>query len=304
MRAMMSMMMVMVLAAGVAWGQAPAKDQDAAGVMRQKKAELFKKAWIAASQQRYEDAAKLANQLLELDPNDVSALMLKGEAEKGVQNKGERVIHTLPDGTRVAFWAEAASVAWAQAPAKDERAAKVQQALEQKVILDFEDTPIQDVVTFVAEISKVNMLLDFHAVPPEGRPITMKVKDMPLKAVLDFVSKQAGLKYAVRSGVVFISNDEGLAWNPVKAPSAEPTGKLKEALARPVTLDFADTPMGDVATFVSDFAGVSIVADKSAEKAQVTVKVKDIPLKDALELTVIQARLKCQISGDKLLILR
>ncbi|MBM4044628.1 MAG: hypothetical protein FJ279_05900 [Planctomycetes bacterium] len=227
--------------------------------------------------------------------------------------------------------AQARLAGWADAgPLK-----KIEAAFRRQVTLDFAETPIEDVVTFVADFAAVNIVLDRNAVPAERRPITLKVKDASLEAAMNHILRQAQLTYGVVNEAVFITNAEGL-----KGSAGEPVlrardlrylavmagekdagnliayererrraarDRIRAALEKPVTLDFADTPIQDVCTFVADFAAMNIALDPHAaprgrEGIKITLKVKDIPLKNALDFVLKQARLKSAIWDEALFV--
>ncbi|MBM4044624.1 MAG: hypothetical protein FJ279_05880, partial [Planctomycetes bacterium] len=182
-----------------------AKEDDAGrleGREREKKAELFKKGWLLMSQQRYAEVVKVADDLLELDPHDTSARVLKDDAGKAAHKKElvdldklqerEKMKHlrdlkegSLIQGDAVVYpkkdlWEEIKKRKPVEMPSakgeEGEAARKIKEALEKPVTLDFADTPIQDVVTFIADFAVVNIVLDKNAVPAEGAAITLKVK--------------------------------------------------------------------------------------------------------------------------------
>ncbi|MBM4044762.1 MAG: hypothetical protein FJ279_06600 [Planctomycetes bacterium] len=220
------------------------KEEDAGrleGREREKKAELFKKGWLLMSQQRYAEVIKVAKDILEIDPHDLSAQVLRDDAEKADQKQALTEADLVAERERLRNlkelkelgiyyadvfrhpkkeeWEEIKKRKPVEMPSakgeEGEAARKIKEALEKPVTLDFADTPIQDVVTFIADFAVVNIVLDRNAVPAEGAAITLKVKDIPLKNALDFVLKQAQLKYDIRNEALYISNEEGLRGEPV-----------------------------------------------------------------------------------------
>jgi len=210
-----------------------------------------------------------------------------------------------------------------------ESARKIRDALDKPVTLDFAHTPIVDAITFIADFAAVNIVLDKNAVPARV-PITLKVKDLSLKAALALILHQAQLDYAVLNEALYISNAEGLGEAPrprardlayaLPAAGTEDVAKrlaaerdrrrrivekIRAALEKPVTLNFADTPFQDAITFIQDFAAVNMVLDPSAlprEDGAITLRVKDIPLKPALDFIFMQVRLKSAIWNEVLFI--
>ncbi len=173
------------------------------------------------------------------------------------------------------------------------RDAAMAKALAKPTTLDFADTPIRDVITFLQNSTGVNMVLDPNAVEGRRQTITLKVLKMPLRDALAAILDQAGLGYAIRGDALFISNPEGLGrcvipgWTPepYDARHAEALQTLQERLEKPVTLDFADTPLRDVVAFLQDFTGINMMIDplaKGCRELPVTLKVKECRLDTAL----------------------
>lgn len=85
--------------------------------------------------------------------------------------------------------------------------------------------------------------------------------------------------------------------------------KIREKLAAPVTLEFVETPLGDVIDFLKDYTGVNIVLDKPSLKHQridgdtpVSVHVHSIALHAALGILLGQHNLTTMIDNECLII--
>ena len=81
--------------------------------------------------------------------------------------------------------------------------------------------------------------------------------------------------------------------------------KIREKLADPVTLEFVETPLGDVFDFLKDYTGVNIVLERAAVEAEgitgdtpVTIHVQSIQLEMALKVLLRQYNLTAIISND------
>ncbi len=81
--------------------------------------------------------------------------------------------------------------------------------LEQEITLDFQDTDLADVVSFLQRVTNANIVLDPRVLAATPAPVTLRVERMKLKFVLDFVMKITGLKYTMRNEAIYISNEEG-----------------------------------------------------------------------------------------------
>lgn len=81
--------------------------------------------------------------------------------------------------------------------------------LEQEITLDFQDTDLADVVSFLQRVTNANMVLDPRVTANAPPPVTLRVERMKLRFVLDFIMKITGLKYTLRNEAIYISNEAG-----------------------------------------------------------------------------------------------
>ena len=82
--------------------------------------------------------------------------------------------------------------------------------------------------------------------------------------------------------------------------------QIEAKLAEKVTLDFADTPVGDVVEFLRSLSGVNMIIDpgvlEEGGDMPITLKVTDIQMKLALNWIVRLARLKYVIRDEAIFI--
>ena len=206
--------------------------------VREKKSELFTQGWKHIREEDYDQALEVAEKILSIDPEDQSAKILKDKAfeeshakrlrrlgkqlkrevKRNVEDTLER---TIPHSELVTYvdketWED---VILQRRPAEsfpgaEEESAgtlKIKESLTKPVTLDFAETPVTDVVTFLQDFTGVNMILDPNAVEDGGPSITLKVEDMPLEKALGFILQFAQLDYEIRGDALFISDEEGLS---------------------------------------------------------------------------------------------
>jgi len=156
----------------------------------------------------------------------------------------------------------------------------IEEALEKRITLDFANTPLSDVAAFLADHCSIVLVVD--AAGEDAPSITFRCREMKLSLVLRFMLKRAGLTHRVERSAIYIATPERMAEvaKNEKGLSFD-TPQTKEALAKSVSLDFADTPMGDVCDFLGNFAGLNFVLD-TQEAPLLTLRVRDIPLRDSL----------------------
>lgn len=104
-----------------------------------------------------------------------------------------------------------ATAAWAQTddnPQNDEKRAEILNKLRtMKVSLDFRETPLQDVIDFVREMTGINFVIDqkvYDETEPEKLTITIKVDDLELRSALKLMLQMRGLTAVYREGVLLI----------------------------------------------------------------------------------------------------
>jgi len=86
----------------------------------------------------------------------------------------------------------------------------IRQRLEQKVSFEFMDTPLDQAVTFLREVSQVNIILDPAVVGATPPRVTLNMKNVPMRLALEWILKLASLQYELKDNAVFISNKAGL----------------------------------------------------------------------------------------------
>jgi len=87
--------------------------------------------------------------------------------------------------------------------------------MRRRVTFEFEDTPVEEAISFLQTLCKVGVVLDAAAFrgtdAAADKPVTLKVTDMPLDEALRRVLALAGLDYALKHEAIFISTPENLA---------------------------------------------------------------------------------------------
>lgn len=104
-----------------------------------------------------------------------------------------------------------AGTAWAQmgdTPGDSEKRAEIVSKLRtMKVSLDFRETPLQDVIDFIREMTGINFVIDqkiYEEVEPDKLTITIKVDDLELRSALKLMLQMRGLTAVYRDGVLLI----------------------------------------------------------------------------------------------------
>ncbi len=93
------------------------------------------------------------------------------------------------------------------------------------------------------------------------------------------------------------------------AEDTPPQAKIREKLAQPVTLEFVETPLGDVVDFLRDFTSVNIVLNRANLEKEgvnhdtpVTIHVEQLSLHTALKLLLGGLNLGARVEDECLVI--
>jgi hypothetical protein len=183
---------------------------------------------------QFENAIKLADAALVLDPESQSAKELKSISEEGIRDRDRRnfiidqrrqlqreVRHVdrdavgqsallqhgpnwgLVKGRTGGVYGEAATVAEANKP--------IERRLDELTIsVDFKDATLREVAEFLGNLGKLNVQVDPRAMvgekPAPEATVTFKARDLTLRSALEWVARFTGLTYTVRDQVVLITD--------------------------------------------------------------------------------------------------
>ena len=104
---------------------------------------------------------------------------------------------------------------------------KVRQQLEESVVsFTFNEQPVMEALDFLQTLGNVNIVPDRTKFEDPDRTITLKLTNVPLETAIKLLTEQMGLKYVIRDGIVFISDEEG-----IKRPPETNTYDVRDLLA-------------------------------------------------------------------------
>ncbi|MDY0169059.1 MAG: tetratricopeptide repeat protein [Thermoguttaceae bacterium] len=131
-------------------------------------------------------------------------------------------LHQPPAGTmparrmqmaqvRIAPPPDAAGVRFGVPLGRDDRA-RIREALAAPVAMEFIETPLQDVVDFLKDATKIEIQIDRKALDDVGlatdMPITLNVRNISLKAALRRMLRDLALTYTIEDEVLLITTPE------------------------------------------------------------------------------------------------
>lgn len=91
----------------------------------------------------------------------------------------------------------------------------VYRKLEDVVVsFTFNEQPLEEALDFLSTLGGVNIVVDKRKIEP-GKTVTLKLADATLLSAIKLVAEQVGVKWIVRDGVVYLSDEEGVKQEPV-----------------------------------------------------------------------------------------
>jgi type II secretory pathway component GspD/PulD (secretin) len=80
---------------------------------------------------------------------------------------------------------------------------EMQMKLEERLSIEFYDTPLRDVIAFLQEKSKVNFFLDEKDAPNVNVNVSIKLNDVPIRVILEYILPK-DLGYIVEDNIIHI----------------------------------------------------------------------------------------------------
>ncbi len=196
-------------------------------------------------------------------------------------------------------------------------AAPVPQAFQKRIEVDFVETPLNEAMDYLREMTKANIYVDQLALKEasldSATPVNMTLKDVSVATVLELITYELSGSFGVRyeDGIAMIGShtDPPLAqrfpWGNDNAPSSQQTEKL---LANSTAnFEFVETPLSEVLDFVKDATGANIILNHRSlserdimSDTPVTLSLKDVKPRTALRLildSVDKSLFFCVVDG-------
>ena len=158
--------------------------------------------------------------------------------------------------------------------------------IDRKVVLEIIDTPLADAVQFLAAQSGMKISIATRELASLGlstdEPVSVMLKDISLGSALNVMLQPLDLTWKDENGELII--------RPGKITPRPAGERVTAALNEKTTLQFVQTPLKDVARFLSQSHRVPVILDETrlAEAGMstdlpVTVNAKDITLREGLK---------------------
>jgi len=186
----------------------------------------------------------------------------------------------------------------------------INDALNTPISLEFFAMPLSKALDLIRSKTNANIVVDETAVVMLGGvEVSASEKDVKLRDMLNTMLRWTGLRFDVRDGAIFISTAGRLlddyvamtvfhdekAWTPVAA-----------TLNKPVSLNLKAAPIDDTLAALIGQTGALIVFDDDAyrrpNRKTITLRVNDMPLKQALAWVCRQLGLAYAVKKDAIFI--
>lgn len=201
---------------------------------------------------------------------------------------------------------------------------KIVQALQGQARCEFIETPLADVIEFLAALHHIPIQLDERALAEAKikttTPVTRNIRGVSLHGSLRLILRPLGLVHVIHQGKLLITTpEEGRqrlqrgAVPPAAYVSptalADARKQTEATLGKPVDIAFIETPLKDVAMFLNDTCDAKIHIDerglaaaKVAADTPCTVSLKHVSLRAALDQVVGRLGLSYVVEDEYVLI--
>jgi RNA polymerase sigma factor (sigma-70 family) len=179
-------------------------------------------------------------------------------------------------------------------PSSEPTAAAAHAPLDQEITVDFNETPLAEVVAFLQHLTRMNIVVDPSVIAEDTKTVTLRAERMRTASVLELVERLTGTTHILRDEAYVITAATARVVPP--GPRIDFTGAdadLDGRLNQRVTFDIDGTPFTDTVGFLRQVTSANIVVDPALltqEPPPITLKVKDMRLREAL-------RWICEIAG-------
>lgn len=178
-----------------------------------------------------------------------------------------------------------------------------------KVDLDFTDSTLVDILDFVQQFARVNILIDPAALELAEKKYTFAAKDLALNKVLALLADTSHLAFENRKGIlVWTTPDrlQALKQIPaIAAPEGAPEDDVKVSNSLGsirISLNFTDTPMDETMSFIREVTQLNVIVDQDCAGKTVTLRLDEASLRDALELISFNSGVDIRISNGALVV--
>jgi len=199
-----------------------------------------------------------------------------------------------------------ASTPWASVFLTDEITQpdrKVKRQLEETIVsFQFNEQPVMEAIDFLQTLGNLNIIPDRRSFPKDKATITLKLMNVPLETAVTMLCEPLRLRFAVRDGVVWISDDEGMRKAAerghvylLEKPTEADLKAYRHLEQTIVSFTFNEQPVMGAIDFLQTLGNLNIVPDRRSfpkDKAAITLKLMNARLETGVKLLSEQIGLR------------
>jgi hypothetical protein len=224
---------------------------------------------------------------------------------------GRRLVYEVKENVVVITRREPTTAAPAPAGPPTEQETQLRERLKtNKVDINFEATPLSDVIAFLRGQSKLNIVLDPDIEDDEirHRLVTLRLNDVSLGAVLELIAGK-DIVVTVKDNVVVLSERAPKALSEAQKPE-DKEARIRRLLdTRRTTVEYDGAKLSEVIDYLSGAAHVPIVFDPTVldwndvKDRPVTVRLANVSIATILDV-ILGKDLAYVVKGEAVVITR
>ena len=224
---------------------------------------------------------------------------------------GRRLAYEVKENVVVITRREPTAAAPAPARPPTERETQLREGLKTKMVdLNFEATPLPDVIAFLQNLTKMNIVLDPDIEDEEirGRHVTLALNNVSLGATLDFIAGK-DMIVTVKDNVAVLGERSPKSASEARKPE-DKEARVRRALdTRRTTVAYDGAKLSEVVEYLSGAAQVPIVFDPTVldwddvKDRPVTVRLANVSIATILDV-ILGKDVTYVVKGEAVVITR
>jgi hypothetical protein len=186
--------------------------------------------------------------------------------------------------------------------------------LRKETVMEFVEVPLREVINYIQDLHKIPIVLD-HSLPEKSKlqPITATHHGLDLISALTLLTASHDLGVDYRYGFIWVTTIEDAEdWrDPTGVSEVHPPkgSDLARAWNEPVAVEVVRTPLSSVLSALAQRLAIEIDTTQIAPTADnpdafsLMANLKSPRFHNALGFVLYQTNCRCQLDGDKLIIL-
>jgi hypothetical protein len=170
-------------------------------------------------------------------------------------------------------------------------------ALEKKITADFKKKPFDEVIDFIRQESKVNVVVDPAAVPNPKPTVNFTAQNQTLAQTLKQMLQPIEMEFEVRDEAIFIYNPKKVDKN-MLLPEDLPIARMLDGRAEHLALGPENMPAGDLLKELTEGPGIKMAIDPAIAKTPITLRFADVHVGFAIRWVVRFAGGKIIVDRD------